>query len=168
MEMLLILIIVIVLMFVLPLLGFHCGLVMMGRNTHEHVTGKFNSKNPNPFDLGTITNCLTFSCGPEHPKYIRYKSSSPDPIPFTERYKPVQSSESLSVESSRIFEPNSSLQLNPLDTSTSGNSLGDSSLFASADHGANNTYINIQTNADTNRNYCINGTIGVSSNQQST
>ena len=147
MEFLLIVFIVVVLLLVLPLLGFHCGLVLLGRNTHEHVTGKFNSQHPNPFDLGFVSNCMFFSCRPAHPKYIRYKSKSTDTSPYVERYRTISSSESLSVESSRVFEQNSSLQLSPLDTS-----LGHRSPVASPDHGHNNTYINLKSNAYTKPN----------------
>ena len=51
--------VIVVLFLVVPLLGFHCGLVLKGRNTHEHVTGKFNLQRPNPFDLGAVSNCMT-------------------------------------------------------------------------------------------------------------
>ena len=144
MEFILIVFITTVLIFILPLLGFHCGLVLMGRNTHEHVTGKFNSQNPNPFDFGAFSNCLTFSCGPQQPKYIRYMSKSANQI--TERYRTV-SGDSPSIGSSRLFEPNSSLQLNTLDSSISGNSIGNDTPIQSPDHGHNNTYINLERNA---------------------
>ncbi|KAI6660325.1 hypothetical protein LOD99_13913 [Oopsacas minuta] len=129
-EMLLIAFVIIVLLFVLPLLGFHCGLILKGRNTHEHVTGKFKSQRHNPFDLGVVTNCIAISCAPSRPKYLRYKSIATNQIPVLEKYRSINSEP---LNDSPLCEQNSSV-LSTLETtnnSLSQFSMGNSSM----DHG---------------------------------
>ena len=139
--------IVVVLFCVVPLLGFHCGLVLKGRNTHEHVTGKFNLQRPNPFDLGVVSNCVGISCGPMQPRYTNYNPLS-NQIPVLERYRSINSE---SVTDSNFCDLNSSL-LNTLESPQHDTSMDVSVVNTSMDPVVDSVSIDLQGVAETFEN----------------
>ena len=140
--------IIVVLFLVVPLLGFHCGLVLKGRNTHEHVTSKFNHQRPNPFDIGVISNCITTSCGPMRPRYKNYNPLLANQIPVLERYRSINSE---SVTDSNFCDLDSSL-LNTLESPQHNTTMDISVVNTSMEPAIDSLSIECQGSADTFQN----------------
>ncbi len=138
--------VIVVLFLVVPLLGFHCGLVLKGRNTHEHVTGKFNLQRQNPFDLGAVSNCMTVSCGPMHPRYANYNPLSANQVSVLERYRSINSE---SLTDSNFCDLNSSL-LNTSQSPQHDTTMDISVVNTSMEPGADSVSIEFRTDTYAN------------------